>query len=296
MGFFDKLRAMLFWPSADDLGPLQEARILDVQSGQNFRDLGGYPTPYGLTAYHRFVRSGSTSSLSTADATRLEQYGICRVLDLRSSYEDPRTSDRFARRPSVQWYNVPLFDYDLSDPKLSGTATPEGNYLIDGYVTMISNRPAIRQIFEFFGQTPPGGGVLFHCAAGMDRTGMTAMLLLGLADVPRKHIVADYLYSFAPIKEVDEVVFGGAAPTIRSGVWNPLPSRKQAIEFILDRIEEGYGSTRAYLEACGIEKVCLETVRGMLVELPGKSDDVPTQRSNEPYGHVAHGEHHGQED
>lgn len=272
MGFFSWMRSALFWPSAEEMGPLQEARLLDVRSGQNFRDLGGYDTPYGPTAYRRFIRSGSTSSLSTADMTRLEAYGVCRVLDLRSSFEDPRVSDRFVRRPSVEWLNVPLFDYDLSDPKLTGVATPAGNYLIDGYVTMISNQQAIRHIFEFFGKTPPGGGVLFHCAAGMDRTGMTAMLLLGLAEVSRAQIVADYLYSFAPPHEVDEVVFAGAEPVVRKGTWNPLPSRKQAIEFVLDRIEEGYGTTRGYLEACGIDTVCLETVRGMLVGSPGSHE------------------------
>lgn len=272
MGFLSRLRAALLWPSAEDLGPLKEARLLDVQSGQNFRDLGGYDSPYGPTAYHRFVRAGSTSSLSTTDMVRLEAYGICRVLDLRSSSEDPRISDRFVRRSSVEWLNVPLFDYDLSDPKLLGTAQPEGNYLIDGYVTMVSNKQAVKQIFEFFGTTPAGGGVLFHCAAGMDRTGMTAMLLLGLAEVPRKQIVADYLYSFAPLSEVNLVVFGGAEPKVRPGSWNPLPSRKQAIEFVLDRIEEGYGTTREYLESCGIEGVCLDTVRGMLVGSPGPSD------------------------
>ena len=99
----------------------------------------------------------------------------------------------------------------------------------------------------------------------MDRTGTTAMLLLGLAEVPRAHIVADYLYSFAPIEEVDDVVFGGREPKVVPGSWNPLPSRRQAIEFMLDRVEEGYGSTRAYLEACGLSGVCLDTVRGMLI-------------------------------
>ena len=264
MGLFGMLRDVLPWASGAH-GPLEPARMLDVPSGDNYRDLGGYPTPFGSTAYRRFVRSGSTSSLTKADLERIEEYGVSQVLDLRSRFEDPRLTDRFARRPGVRWLNVPLFDYDLSDPKLAGTPTPAGNYLIDGYVTMVSNRDAIRQIFEFCAQTPPGRATLFHCAAGMDRTGMTAMLLLGLAEVPRKHIVADYLYSFAPVEEVDAVVFGGREPRVVPGSWNPLPSRRQAVEFMLDRVEEGYGTTRAYLEVCGLSGVCLDTVRGMLV-------------------------------
>lgn len=265
MGFFDTIRSLFAWPDASAQGPLQEARLLDIPSGENYRDLGGYDTPWGPTRYRRFVRSGSTTYLSSSDLTRLEDYGICRALDLRSSYEEPRASCRFAHREGVVWENVPLFDYDLSDPNLMGTKAPLGNYLIDGYVTMLSNHEAIRRIFEFFATTPEGGGVLFHCAAGMDRTGMTAMLLLGLAEVPREQIVADYLYSFAPVREVDRVVFGADKPQHRQGIWNPLPSRKEAIEFMLDRVEEGYGSARAYLEACGLASTSLDRVRGMLL-------------------------------
>ena len=265
MGFFDRMRTVFARFRPEEAGPLEEGRILVVPSGENFRDLGGYDTPTGPTRYRRFVRSGSCAYLTSADVARLEVYGVCRVLDLRSSFEDPRITDRFCWEPEVEWLNVPLFDYDLSDPKLTGVAAPSGNYLIDGYVTMLSNHHAMRQIFEFFAGTPEGGAVLFHCAAGMDRTGMVAMLLLGLADVPRPQIVADYLYSFAPLAEVDRVVFEGREPRVREGAWNPLPSRREAVSFMLDRIEGGYGSARAYLSACGVDDVCLDAVRGMLV-------------------------------
>lgn len=267
MGIWSRIREALSWPSAEEAGPLQEARILSVPSGDNFRDLGGYDTPYGPTRYRRFIRSGSTAYLTDADLTRLEIYGVRRVVDLRSIYEEPRMSDRFCRRADVEWLNVPLFDYDLSDPNLTGVAVPQGNYLIDGYVTMLSNHHAIRQIFEFFAETPADGGVLFHCAAGMDRTGMVAMLLLGLAEVPRTQIVADYLYSFAKVDEVDRIVFGGERPRHREGSWNPLPSRLEAISFMLDRVEGGYGSTRAFLSACNVDDACLDAVKGMLVGL-----------------------------
>ena len=262
MGFFDSIRKAFGMSGA---GPLEEARLLDIPSGSNYRDLGGYDTPEGPTQYRRFVRAGSTSSLTDADLTRLEDYGICRVLDLRSRFEEPQVTDRFARRKGIAWLDVPLFDYDLSDPNLTGVRIPDGNYLIDGYVTMLSNHEAIRRIFTFFAETPADGGVLFHCAAGMDRTGMVAMLLLGLADVPRTQVVADYLYSFASVDEVDRVVFDREEPRVMAASWNPLPSRKEAVEFMYDRVTGGYGSFRAYLAACGLGRDCLDAVRGMLV-------------------------------
>lgn len=264
MGFVDKIRSVLQGPGLRGAGPLEEARELDVPSGTNFRELGGYDTPWGPTRYRRFVRAGSSSQLSDADLTRLEDYGIRRVLDLRSELEAPQATDRFSRRENVEWLNVALFDYDLSDPRLAA-ALPEGNYLIDGYVTMLSNRTAIRRIFTFFGDTPAGEGVLFHCAAGMDRTGMTAMLLLDLVGVSRDQIVADYLYSFAPPDEVDDVIFGGATPRALPGEWNPYDTRREAIEFMYDRVAQGYGSARAYLRACGVDEACLDRVRDMLV-------------------------------
>lgn len=265
MGIVNDIKRWFLGEDAASQSPITEGRYLDVGSGDNYRDLGGYDTPWGPTAYRRFIRAGSTSSLTRRDLDRLEAYGVCRVLDLRSHFEDPAESCRFSRRPAVTWLNTPLFDYDLSDPKLAGTKIPDGNYLIDGYVTMLSNREMIRRAFEFFAATPEDGAVLFHCAAGMDRTGMIAMLLLGLAEVPYRQIVADYLYSFASAEEVDRVVFDGEDPRVTPASWNPIPSRKQAVEFMLDRVNEGYGSTRAYLAACGISGVSLDTVRGMLV-------------------------------
>lgn len=265
MGLFDAIFDALLGDNRAGKGPIAEARLLDVPSGDNYRDLGGYATPSGQTRYRRFVRAGSTERLTKSDLERLEAYGIGSVLDLRSSFEAPRTSDRFAHRAGITWLNVPLFDYDLSDPNLMANQVPQGNYLIDGYVTMLSNHAAIKRIFEFFAQAPAEGAILFHCAAGMDRTGMVAMLLLGLADVPYKQIVADYLYSFAPLDEVDHVVFDGRAPRVIPGSWNPIPSRKEAVEYMLTGIQKGYGTVRAYLEACGVTGVCLDAVRGMLV-------------------------------
>ncbi|WP_328447402.1 tyrosine-protein phosphatase [Amycolatopsis sp. NBC_00438] len=44
------------------------------------------------------------------------------------------------------------------------------------------------------------GGVLFHCGAGRDRTGLIALLLLALADVEPRAIAADYDMSAEALK------------------------------------------------------------------------------------------------
>ena len=50
----------------------------------------------------------------------------------------------------------------------------------------------------------PTGGVLFHCAAGRDRTGLIAAILLAAADVEQEAIVADYLLSTAALDRAAE--------------------------------------------------------------------------------------------
>src|SRR5207245_1879248 len=42
----------------------------------------------------------------------------------------------------------------------------------------------------------PDGGVLFHCHAGKDRTGLVAALLLALAGTPDEIIAQDYHLSY----------------------------------------------------------------------------------------------------
>jgi protein-tyrosine phosphatase len=44
------------------------------------------------------------------------------------------------------------------------------------------------------------GGVIFHCGAGRDRTGLVALLVLALADVEPEAIADDYELSTEPLK------------------------------------------------------------------------------------------------
>ena len=52
----------------------------------------------------------------------------------------------------------------------------------------------IARIFAIIAAAP--GGVLYHCTAGKDRTGILSALLLELAGVARADIVANYQVSY----------------------------------------------------------------------------------------------------
>ena len=235
------------------LKPTKGGQLLPV--GDTCRDLGGYPLPAGLgraagatTLTHRFLRSGSTSTLSRKEAHYLHEYGVTRVVDLRSTSECASSPDVFASYTGVTYTNL----------RLPGDTR---DYLASGYLRMLDNHEAVRRIFSAFAEAAPEECVLYHCAAGMDRTGITSLLLLGLCGVDRTSIVADYTYSFASRDEVDAYIYQGVSPSFTTvDVLAKLMGR------VYDGLLESYGSVEAYLLACGINKSQLTRVREHLAE------------------------------
>ncbi len=251
-GLFDRLRAEVHVPEADGV------RILDVPSVMNLRELGGYPTPFGPTRAHRYLRCGSTRCINQKDRAWLAAYGVTHVLDLRSQGESPQVTCPYARDRLVTWKNVSFYGMNLSDPQLIAA---KGNldYLSGGYLTMLGNHDAVCQIMRFLSDVPQKECVLFHCAAGMDRTGMLSMLLLGMVGVSRSDIVRDYLYSFGQMREVDRIVDTGEMPQPYTG--SRLEARLATISGVYDTLMRAYGDVGSYLLACGVTEDELERLR-----------------------------------
>lgn len=243
-----------------------------IRSCTNVRDLGGCDSPHGKTQAHRFVRCGATSSLTKIDLFRFRRWGVSHVLDLRSQMESPRQTCRFSNQGWVTWENVPFYEVDISAPTMVPTRNVS-NYLVSSYLYMLAVPTTIRSVFEFCAQADKSQCVLFHCAAGMDRTGMVAMLLLGLADVPRNQILADYCYSFAPREAVDKAVLA-YVPNGEVPQKNPnddfssyiLHTRLEAIAAVYDTVVEAHGTVRRFLRSCDVPDAVLDAVTAHLVE------------------------------
>lgn len=283
-----------------------EGHRIDIPGGVNVRDLGGYKTPGGTTSCGRFLRSGNNDSLGPEGMAIYDLMGVRSVIDLRGWREVRANPDPYAHRTGVRYLHAVLYSRDLSDPALRPHDVQEFSYgLTAGYLLMLSNKPRIREIFSFIAEAPADSCVLFHCAAGMDRTGIVALLLLGLAGVDRAHIIADYCYSFAPQAEVDAYVLDGHQGTddaqrfVRTGSLNriralvhmlrrgikllgraagntrihdngydradELQMRVGIMATCYDRVIAGYGSFEAYLLSCGVTQAELVRIRGLLL-------------------------------
>jgi protein-tyrosine phosphatase len=165
-------------------------RHLDWDGCWNLRDLGGLPTRHGrITRWRSVIRGDGVGRLSDQGWRDLRDYGIRTVIDLRNAWE---IRPDLGRRPSdVTTLHLPLDD-EADEEFWSDVRTNQ----LDGsplyYRPFLDRKPQQAAAVLTAIAEAPDGGVLFHCAAGRDRTGLVSLLLLMLADVEVDHIVADY--------------------------------------------------------------------------------------------------------
>lgn len=218
----------------------------------NVRDLGGYQTAYGLSKSGRFLRSGDTMFLSDEELEFLLDYGVRRVVDLRMSVERPELSDRFASVDGVLWMSASMADDRTMTPEWTKTGRIV-EFVLEGYLRMLADRKGIRELVSFMAGAGQEDCVLFHCAAGMDRTGIVSMLILGAAGVRREDLVADYAYSFASDEEVDTVMTSWD-PMLPPPAHDGTITRIHAMFKLYDCIVARFGSVRGYLIDCGVDE------------------------------------------
>jgi hypothetical protein len=164
----------------------------------NARDLGGLPTPLSATGATRFgrVARGPRRELLTETGWRdAHGWGLAAVVDLRCAHEvglrdgDPVVAPETLDAVPVVY--APTEDQD--DPEFRETCFPILDspeywrhnwrilpHLVLGTLTAIADAPH---------------GLLVHCSAGRDRTGMISALLLSNAGVAPAVVAADYAES-----------------------------------------------------------------------------------------------------
>jgi len=198
-------------------------RVLNIPGAVNFRDLGGYQTKDGrYVKWGKVFRSAQLDRLTEQGIAQLEALSIKAVVDLRFSEESARRPTIKAAVPEAEmlsWHDEMQDDSEArsSAMKRSWRDSLETNDPAQVREAMRINYPQklyshqaiykkmISRLVE--GQTP----LVFHCAAGKDRTGVAAALILSLLGVSRPQIVEDYLLTQNEIKHLmDSWIAGGA--------------------------------------------------------------------------------------
>ena len=228
----------------------------------NARDLGGLRSaPGGETAWRHVVRADNLNKLAPAGVAALVAYGVRTVIDLR----DPRELAKFPNPlaatppPGVVFLNVPL----ISDEEWEAIKDPERR--AEGYVlTAKLSQANIANALAALSDAPPGG-VVIHCHAGKERTGIVAALLLSLAGVPDAVVADDWVASDAYLQPLyEEWLANETDPAMRAKRAEGFVTRAEHILDVLTYVRRSHGSVEAYMLAGGVSADQLDRVRRRL--------------------------------
>ncbi|MFC3175311.1 tyrosine-protein phosphatase [Novosphingobium bradum] len=163
-------------------------RLLPLEAGSNFRDIGGYPAAGGRhVKWGLIYRSGATPRLTPADQQQIARLGLANMIDLRSDEERVVAPTRID--------GVPYVAVGYSMGQLMGKVTMAG--MSDGLYRGLPGlmAPHLRQIFARLLRQE--GPLVYNCSAGQDRTGFVSAVILSALGTPYATIVADYHLSTA---------------------------------------------------------------------------------------------------
>jgi protein-tyrosine phosphatase len=109
----------------------------------------------------------------------------------------------------------------------------------------------------------PPGGLLYHCAAGRDRTGVLSLVLLALAGVDADTIAGDYDLSHAAVRALHTVE--GRDPAELDRLTQVMLDRGVSTRDVVRVLLEGFEARRYLLDA-GVSEAEIRTVRARLLD------------------------------
>ena len=170
-------------------------RVLALEGGSNFRDLGGYPAADGKhVRWGLLFRSAAMPKLTDADYAYLSTLKLRTLVDLRSVDERQLSPTDWRARPGATTIAV---DYpgDVIFKRLQGFDGPQRERVTERLYAQLPGllRKEYKSLFDALlaHKTP----LVVQGSAGQDRTGIAAALILSALGTPRAVIYQDYLLS-----------------------------------------------------------------------------------------------------
>lgn len=260
---------------------LATERKLGMEGTPNFRDFGGYPTEQGKQVKWGYLfRSGQLSTLTDKDLDLLASLELDLVCDFRRVEEQESDPSRLpgARRPKIA--SLPIIPGSNSrffeEAESSGGELEFGRQAMFDFMVEINRdfaegqRETYARMFrEILAQEE--ARFLVHCAAGKDRTGFAAAMVLLALGVPRELVMRDYMLTgrfFRPGREMERLKHKYGMEHIDSEAVLPmLEVHEDYLSRALASIDENYGSVENYLaQALGVGHAELKELRSRYLQ------------------------------
>jgi protein-tyrosine phosphatase len=256
-----------------------QTRLVPLEGGINFRDIGGYVNEQGRTVkWRKIMRCGHLADLTDADLNHLEMIGVSQIHDFRREEEQNQNPSRQVRAEFVDDYQISIGDISrfwefLFDGQLSAESSHQ--LVVNSYRNCIRTViPAFSRFMRHIVDNAAGGSV-FHCSAGKDRTGMAAALILSALDVPRETIVADYMLTIEHYNSDKLIaIVEGHLRDAKVEDWDrswliPYCSvHEDNIVAFLEAIDAEYGDVKSYLvNGLGLSQADLQQMQESFLEV-----------------------------
>lgn len=178
---------------------LNESRILPITGGYNFRDLGRIKTKDDrMIKPNYLIRTDELSNLNNEDLELLCDLNIKSVVDFRTEQERSISVDKIPTTCQNEFHlDIMAGNMNTFMKKIQSGETDYKSMLHGFYTDLIRSENAQYEYRQFFKilQNPDNCGVVYHCTAGKDRTGVATALILESLNVDESIIEHDYLLS-----------------------------------------------------------------------------------------------------
>ena len=223
-----------------------------LESTMNTRELGMYRIQgtKNYTLSNRIYRSDRCESLSASDKKLLLDRDITTIIDLRSEQEAETKPSAFSSDSDFIVFHYPIVE---------GMLPPNSLEAVPVSYMEIAHADCVKEVFKTIADA--NGGVLFHCTAGKDRTGVVSAILLALVGVSDEDIVYDYAISREFNKQRLEAYLK-EHPEIDKDIV--LANEKSMYGF-LRMLREKHNSVDQYLRDIGISEYEIQELKSKLI-------------------------------
>lgn len=240
---------------------MEHNRVLRLEHGINFRELGGYENAAGKTLkWQKLLRCGGMSLLTKSDLAYLDQYGLRYDIDLRQETEAQMSPDRYPKH--TKYINTSVYPFadnrrfDRRVKRLIKRLVVDDSFNAQTYAQMVTDSHPVKVWQRLFAillaNTEPDQSVLFHCAAGKDRTGVAGALIMTALDVPRETIMQDYLltnavFMAADSMDTDTIITKANAGDLASQFNVAMSVEADNLKMVFQVFDDLYGGGMGYL-------------------------------------------------